>query len=269
MQKTIQINPDFLQIAKKKSKKKPKNKNHSLKAKDIKKQLLRKIKDHQIKSQEALKKEKKSHSDGSASLEDEFKMSMDYLNKVSDEKKQKKERKKREKKQKRQAQTQPIKKFKIKDDPPFGVLKGGKKPLYRDYMKTLKKNVSSTDKDKGITIHDGGIDLVPNERQKKLKKLRKKVKKRNFTIGKNAKRRRVGVLIKNKTLRKQIENKKAQLKEIHIHDVKKYLRKHGLIRVGTSAPNDVTRAMYEDANSAGNVYNRSPEVLLYNYLNDK
>ena len=184
-------------------------------------------------------------------------------------KKQKKERKKREKKQKRQAQTQPIKKFKIKDDPPFGVLKGGKKPLYRDYMKTLKKNVSSTDKDKGITIHDGGIDLVPNERQKKLKKLRKKVKKRNFTIGKNAKRRRVGVLIKNKTLRKQIENKKAQLKEIHIHDVKKYLRKHGLIRVGTSAPNDVTRAMYEDANSAGNVYNRSPEVLLYNYLNDK
>ena len=187
---------------------------------------------------------------------------MDYLNKVSDEK--------REKKQKRRAQTQPIKKFKIKEDPPFGVLKGGKKPLYRDYMKTLKKNISKKN-DAGITIHDGGIDLKKplNERQKKLKKLRKKVKKRNFTIGKNAKRRRVGVLIKNKTLRKQIENKKAQLKEIHIHDVKKYLRKHGLIRVGTSAPNDVTRAMYEDANSAGNVYNRSPEVLLYNYLNDK
>ena len=271
MQKTIQINPDFLQVVKKKSKKKPKNKNHSLKARDIKKQLLKKIKDHQIKSQEALKKEKASHSDGSASLEDEFKMSMDYLNKVSDEKKQKKERKKRERKQKKHAQTQPIKKFKIKEDPPFGVLKGGKKPLYRDYMKTLKKNVSSTDEDKGITIHEGGIDLKKplNERQKKLKKLRKKVKKRNFTIGKDAKRRRVGVLIKNKTLRKHIEDKKNKLKEIHIHDVKKYLRKHGLIRVGTSAPNDVTRTMYEDANSAGNVYNRSPEVLLYNYLNDK
>ena len=41
MQKTIQINPDFLQVAKKKSKKKPKNKNHSLKARDIKKQLLK------------------------------------------------------------------------------------------------------------------------------------------------------------------------------------------------------------------------------------
>lgn len=271
MQKTIQINPDFLQITKKKPKKKPKNKNHSLKAKDIKKQLLKKIKDHQIKSQEALKNNKKVHSGESASIEDEFKMSMNYLNKVSDEKKQKKERKKREKK--KHAQTQPIKKFKIKEDPPFGVLKGGKKPLYRDYMKTLKKNVSTTDKDDkgGITIHDGGIDLKKplNERQKKLKKLRKKVKKRNFTIGKNIKNRRIGVLIKNKTLRKNIEDKKAQLKEIHIHDVKKYLRKHGLIRVGTSAPNDVTRTMYEDANSAGNVYNRSPEVLLYNYLNDK
>ena len=140
-------------------------------------------------------------------------------------------------------------------------------------MKTLKKNVSSTDNvtNRGITIHDGGIDSKkpPNERQKKLKKLRKKVRKRNFTIGKNAKNRRVGVLIKNKTLRKQIEDQKAGFKKTHIHAVKKYLRKHGLIRVGTSAPNDVTRTMFEDANSAGNVYNRSPEVLLYNYLNDK
>ena len=140
MQKTIQINPDFLQITKKKSKKKPKNKNHSLKAKDIKKQLLKKIKEHQIKSQEALKKGKEVHS-GGASLEDEFQMSMNYLNKVSNEKKKKKERKKREKKQNKQAQTQPIKKFKVKDDPPFGVLKGGKKPLYRDYMKTLKMHL--------------------------------------------------------------------------------------------------------------------------------
>jgi len=45
MQKTIQINPDFLQIVKKKTgKKERKNKKHSLKAKDIKKQLLKKIK---------------------------------------------------------------------------------------------------------------------------------------------------------------------------------------------------------------------------------
>ena len=268
MQKTIQINPDFLQITKRRSKKKPKNKNHSLKAKDIKKQLLKKIKDHQIKSQEALKAGGKNHVKG-ANLEDEFQMSMNYLNKVSDEKKKQKERKKR---QKKQAQTQPIKNFKLKDDPPFGVLKGGKKPLYRDYMKTLKndKNLSPT-KQKNVIIHDGGISKTGEitERQKNLKKLRTKIKKRNFTIGKDIKKRRIGVLIKNKTLRKNIDNKKAELKKIHIHDVKKYLRKRGLIRVGTAAPNDVTRTMYEDANSAGNVYNRSPEVLLYNYLNDK
>ena len=272
MQKTIQINPDFLQIVKKKTgKKERKNKKHSLKAKDIKKQLLKKIKDHQIKSQEALKKEKKVHVEGAANLEDEFRMSMTYLNKVSKEKKQKKERKKREKKQKKHAQTQPIKQFKLKEDPPFGVLKGGKKPLYRDYMKTLKKTDKTNLSEGGsITILDGGIEKNKelNERQKKLKKLRKKVKKRNFTIGKN-KKRRVGVLIKNKTLRKKIEEKKKELKKTPINDVKKYLRKHGFIRVGTPAPNDVTRTMYQDANSAGDVYNRSPEVLLYNYLNDK
>ena len=62
MEKTIQINPDFLQVQNKKyKKKKKKNKEHSLKASHIKKELLKKIKEHQNKSQEALKKEKNNH----------------------------------------------------------------------------------------------------------------------------------------------------------------------------------------------------------------
>ena len=56
MQKTIQINPDFLQVSRKRHKKKKggKNKEHTLKANDIKKQLLKKIKEHQFKSQPVL-----------------------------------------------------------------------------------------------------------------------------------------------------------------------------------------------------------------------
>ena len=50
------------------------------------------------------------------------------------------------------------------------------------------------------------------------------------------KKRRIGVLIKNVTLKKQIEAEKIKLKGEHIHDVKKYLRKHGLIRVGNCGP---------------------------------
>ena len=68
-------------------------------------------------------------------------------------------------------------------------------------------------------------------------------------------------------MRKKIEEKKSELKKTHIHDVKKYLRKHGFIKAGTPAPEDITRTMYEDANSAGEIYNKSPEILLHNYLN--
>jgi len=268
MQKTIQINPDFLQVSKKYKKKRKggKNREHSLKANDIKKQLLNKIKEHQIKSQAAGKREKEFFKKkGEAELNDNFRESVNFLNTVTKEKKEKKA------KRKKQAKTQPVKHF-SKDDPPYGVLKGGKKPLYREYMKTLKKNPKNSEnsEEMKITIHDKkeNEDDKFQERQKKLKKFRTKIKKRNFTIGKNMKKRRIGVLIKNVTLKKQIESEKIKLKEEHIHEVKKYLRKHGLIRVGTTAPEDITRKIFEDAQAAGKIFNRSPEILLHNYLNE-
>lgn len=268
MEKTIQINPDFLQASKKRyKKKKGANREHSLKANDIKKKLLEKIKEHQIKSQETSKKKIESEKK-KKSTDDEFKMSLNYLNAVS---KEKKEKKKKRKKERNAAKTRPINKNNIKDDPPYGVLKGGKKPLYRDYMKTMKKNPEIEEKnERKITIHNkDNINPDETERQKKLRKFRKKIRKRNFTIGKDLKRRRVAVLIKNKTVKKIIEEKKRELKGKHLHAVKKKLRKRGLIRVGTPAPEDVIRKMFEDAEAAGDVYNRSPEVLLYNYLNEK
>lgn len=264
MQKTIQINPDFLQVSRKRHKKKKggKNKEHTLKANDIKKQLLKKIKEHQVKSQQVLQNENKKKKE-ELELDDNFRASVNFLNTVTKEKKEKKKRKK-------QRKTQSAKH--LKDDPPYGVLKGGKKPLYREYMKTLKKTDKPSEQSEStkITIHDKKEkkDDEFGERQKKLKKFRTKIKKRNFTIGKNMKKRRVGVLIKNVTVKKMIEAEKIKLKGEHIHDVKKYLRNHGLIRVGTTAPEDITRKIFEDANAAGKVFNRSPEILLHNYLNE-
>ena len=170
MEKTIQINPDFLQSSRKKYKrKKSSNKEHSLKANDIKKKLLEKIKEHQIKSQEA-SKQKIEASKKNNNTDDEFKMSMNYLNAVS---KEKKEKKKRRRKEKNVAKTRPIKKNNIKEDPPYGVLKGGKKPLYRDYMKTMKKNPEIEEKtERKITIHNkDNIEPNETERQKKIKEI--------------------------------------------------------------------------------------------------
>jgi len=273
--KTIQINPDFLQSSRKRLKKKSfrkKHKEHSLKANDIKKQLLQKIKEQQKKSQEAFSKE--ITKSGENKLDTDFKTSIDYLNVLSKEKKEKKkvkkERKEKKKKQKKQAQTQPIKKYEVKPDPPYGCLKGGKKPSYRDYIKTLKKKISP--EDNTIKIHDKNEKTAdPNilKRQQKLKKIQKRVKKRKYTLGKDKKKRIIGVLVKNKTMKKRIQNDIQILKKTSIHDIKKYLRKHGLIKMGSAAPNDIVHQMYEDANLAGNIYNRSPEILLHNYLNDK
>lgn len=275
--KTIQINPDFLQSSRKRLKKKSsrkKNKEHSLKANDIKKQLLQKIKEQQKKSQEAFSKEITKKQSGGNKLDTDFKTSIDYLNILSKEKREKKkvkkEKKEKKKRQKKQAQTQPIKKYEVKPDPPYGCLKGGKKPLYREYIKTLKKKIPT--EDNTIKIHDKNEKSTdPNilKRQHKLKKIQKRVKKRKYTLGKDKKRRIIGVLVKNKTMKKKIQNDIQILKKTSIHDIKKYLRKHGLIKMGSAAPNDIVHQMYEDANLAGNIYNRSPEILLHNYLNDE
>ena len=65
-------------------------------------------------------------------------------------------------------------------------------------------------------------------------------------------------------------NKSQDLKHISIEDVRRYLIKRGFIRVGSSAPNDVLRKMYETANlMCGEVENHNTENLLYNYLNDR
>ena len=52
-------------------------------------------------------------------------------------------------------------------------------------------------------------------------------------------------------------------------EIKKYLIKRGFIRVGTSAPNDVLRKMYETSNMVcGEIENHNADNLLFNYLND-
>ena len=45
--------------------------------------------------------------------------------------------------------------------------------------------------------------------------------------------------------------------------------KHGFIKVGTIAPNDVLRKMYESALLiCGDVHNHNKDNLMYNFLNN-
>lgn len=110
------------------------------------------------------------------------------------------------------------------------------------------------------------------KRQRELVKPGKKQKRtttRTFRVGKSKHYPRVGVLIPNKTIRTQILAKKQKIRETSIEDMRRYLIKKGLIRVGSSCPNDVLRQMYESSMMmCGEIQNHNPDNLLYNYLHN-
>ena len=53
-----------------------------------------------------------------------------------------------------------------------------------------------------------------------------------------------------------------------INDVKKYLRKHGFLKAGSLAPNDVIRKMYESTMLTGDITNTNKDVLMHNFMHD-
>jgi hypothetical protein len=115
---------------------------------------------------------------------------------------------------------------------------------------------------------------IKSERERKLEKIKKKRKnkknklftkrlRRRITLGK--KNGQVGVLIKNNKTRKIIKDEHLVLKKKDITDVKDYLKKHNLIKIGTSAPENILRTMYESAYLSGNIINKNSNILLHNW----
>ena len=96
----------------------------------------------------------------------------------------------------------------------------------------------------------------------------KKTVKRKFTLGRSDKLRRVSVLIKDKQTRKNVINTQKELKKTNITDVRKYLRQHGIIKVGSTCPSDILRKTFESSILAGEVTNINKETLMHNFLNE-
>ena len=293
--KTIQINPVFFKMknTKKRREKKTKPKfNTTLKPNNIKKQLLQKIKEHQQSKQNDKIREDKENK-ANSQFKDNFSSSLDYLQKMIQEKKDKK-KKRREKYNNKHNSTVKVNNnpsiisgnqmipYEKGGNPKWGCLKGGKLPTFSQYNKTIKNNRPNLIETEKIKISSPLPSPTPliKERQKKLlsfkndiskQKMREKIIHTNktlkiFSLGK--KNNKVGVLIKSGKTRKRIKDEVNLLKKKSITEIKKYLRKHNLIKSGSAAPENILRQLFEDSYLAGDIYNKNSDNLLHNYIND-
>ena len=129
------------------------------------------------------------------------------------------------------------------DPPPFSNLKGGTKPLYRDWVNQTQKHRPTINGTANATMNE-------NNREPNAVKI---IRKRKMALGKT--KHNVGVLVKNAKTRKDIIQAKKEIQNAKIHDIKHDLLKKGIIRCGSVAPDDVLKHMYESSILAGHITN--------------
>jgi hypothetical protein len=179
--------------------------------------------------------------------------------------------------------------FQFAPHPGYGNLKNGSLPTYRKVMNSTRRNYNTPSPDstnipvepeKQTILSEMKKDLIEKKKKiqkkkpKEVPKLRylkqRKIYKRTYKLGRSRIKPCIGVLISNKTIRQRISTDVLNLKQTPISEVKRFLIKKGFIKVGSLAPNDVLRQMYETANlMCGEIENHNPENLLYNYFNEK
>lgn len=174
----------------------------------------------------------------------------------------------------------------LKEDPPHGCLKNGTKPTFREWAtKMLTKPVdaiknmlgggSDGSTDPSTSASDGvsNMNATTNSETKStidpgqiagMRVKIRKTKKKRFHIGKHDDV--VGVLLKNKQTQRHIQSQHLTLKQKTIGEIRKYLYDHHLLKIGSNAPPDVLRRMYEDAILTGEVKNTNKDVLLHNFM---
>ena len=126
--------------------------------------------------------------------------------------------------------------------------------------------INAQNESKASIVNNGGGGEP--EKIRTTKKLLKKTIHKKYTLGKSKIKKTVAVLLKDKNTRKNVINAQKDLKDKSVSDVKTYLRKHNLIKIGSNAPNDVIRKIYESAMLAGEITNNNKETMIHNFIKD-
>jgi hypothetical protein len=161
---------------------------------------------------------------------------------------------------------------KLPEPPPYGCLKNGEKPTYKQWCnKTIKQN-HSTNAKSSIVIENYSPNKEISEREKILNKIKKnyttkkkQTKTYKYQLGK--KNKTVSVLIKDRKTRKLVQHEHGLLKQKKLPEIKNYLRNKNLLKSSSNAPNDVLREIYEQSILAGDLENKTADTLLHNFLN--
>jgi hypothetical protein len=187
----------------------------------------------------------------------------------------------------------------IKEEPPHGCLKQGNKPTFREWAnKMLKKpadaiknifggSSNSNSSNSGNTENNistntgntstgtpginnlstgGSSNINPEDITGMRVKIRKTLKKK-YRVGKHDDV--VGVLLKNKESQRHIQKQHLTLKQKSIGDIRKHLYEKNLLKIGSNAPPDVLRRLYEDSILTGDVKNTNNGVLVHNFFSNE
>jgi hypothetical protein len=172
--------------------------------------------------------------------------------------------------------------IKILPRPEYGCLKNGSLPTFRSYHnRTMKSHEPLVEPLVAERIKSPAeLLLIEKLKQREIEKKsqnqivkRKKYKKllrRTYRCGRDRYKPNIGVLLPNKTIRTNVTTKSYLIKQTPISEIRNTLVKQGFIKVGSSAPNDVLRKIYESIQMIdGDVKNHNPDNLLYNFFNEK
>jgi len=153
----------------------------------------------------------------------------------------------------------------VSTESPYGCLKGGSKPTYRQYYNHTLKNTTSKPSNPSTGRQHQHQTTKMKATHNKIKLVKKKTRRTTFKLGRVD--GKVSVLIKNNATRRKIKREHGILKQKPMNEIKKFLYDKNLIRIGSTAPNDVIRTLYEQTVLAGDITNVGAGVTLHNFVN--